>query len=656
MPKTKQVIKEINDTISANVQMQNSETRKFKMHPDLLFSVIHSQAGTHEKALLEGTMNTVDAGATECVIEIDSNGYSIRDNGKGFASKEEVDLFFETFGTPHKEGDATYGRFRMGRGQLFAFSSTVWRTNTFEMSVDIKKDGLDYKFTENLPAIDGCEIKGKWYDRLKDVELFNIMKEFEKLVKYMQIPVILNGKNISLKAEDQKWDYKEEDFFIKTNQNQNTLSVYNMGSLVAHYPASRFGVGGTVVTKKALQVNFARNDVLVSQCALWKKIHKKLQEIMGIETAKKSALTDFERSALLDAVLNKEILMGEVINKGLILDVSGKKLTFANLLKKDTIAFSSENRDVKRAEEKINDLKICTVLDHSVLQTFDCANAEEFVKKVVALVDYNNEVSAQKCKELEAKYGTGWETHRRTDYRKYYDSKIYDVFNPKIKDIKEMTSKMKNSSDIVDVNKLSKKEKAFLTALEEMNTVIWDTVIFYEYKKNNNGNANNYWEVINKLKKDHPKRKIVLGESDIASGWTDGHTYVAMNKRLEGKSAQKIVSVMLHEYCHNKDTLAAHDHDVNFYELFHDVSLHCADAIEKANFSFQREYNKALINAGVMPRKDYQLNLESKTKFDDLNEQAMTEVKAKPIEEKEPGNIGEVEKTPAKRGRKPKTV
>ena len=99
---------------------QDSEIRKFKMHPDLLFSVIKSQAGTQEKAILEAVMNAVDAGATKCEIKIDENGYSIVDDGKGFVSRQEVDEFFETFGTPHKEGDATYGRFRMGRGQLFA--------------------------------------------------------------------------------------------------------------------------------------------------------------------------------------------------------------------------------------------------------------------------------------------------------------------------------------------------------------------------------------------------------------------------------------------------------------------------------------------------------------------------------------------------------
>ena len=98
-----------------------------------------------------------------------------------------------------------------------------------------------------------------------------MIKELENLIKYMQIPVYVNEKNFSVDASKQKWDYQEEDFFVKVNKNSNTLSVYNMGALVSHYPAYRFGVAGIVVTKSALKVNFARNDVLTSECSLWKK-------------------------------------------------------------------------------------------------------------------------------------------------------------------------------------------------------------------------------------------------------------------------------------------------------------------------------------------------------------------------------------------------
>lgn len=51
--------------------MKEKESRAFRMHKDLLWSVIQSQSGTFEKALLELVMNAVDANATEVCIQFD---------------------------------------------------------------------------------------------------------------------------------------------------------------------------------------------------------------------------------------------------------------------------------------------------------------------------------------------------------------------------------------------------------------------------------------------------------------------------------------------------------------------------------------------------------------------------------------------------------
>ena len=90
------------------------ERREFRMDPALLWSVIESQAGSAEKALLEAIMNAVDAGATRCDITLSETGYSVQDDGGGFKSRDDIEQFFETFGTPHKDGDgAVYGTYRM---------------------------------------------------------------------------------------------------------------------------------------------------------------------------------------------------------------------------------------------------------------------------------------------------------------------------------------------------------------------------------------------------------------------------------------------------------------------------------------------------------------------------------------------------------------
>ncbi len=72
------------------------------MHPALLFHVIESQAGSLEKAILEGAMNSADAKASSIEIVILPNRVTIVDDGLGFSSGEEVDRFFSVFGTPHE--------------------------------------------------------------------------------------------------------------------------------------------------------------------------------------------------------------------------------------------------------------------------------------------------------------------------------------------------------------------------------------------------------------------------------------------------------------------------------------------------------------------------------------------------------------------------
>lgn len=575
---------------------QNSEVRKFKMHPDLLFSVIKSQAGTQEKAILEAVMNAVDAGATRCDITIDENGYHIADDGKGFSSRQEVDEFFETFGTPHKEGDATYGRFRMGRGQLFAFSSTLWKTTTFEMNVDIQKSGLDYVFKENMPFVNGCTIIGSWYKKMSSQELFIMLKELENLIKYMQIPVYVNGKNLSVDAEKQKWDYKEEDFFVKINKNGNTLSVYNMGALVSHYPASRFGVAGTVVTKSALKVNFARNDVLASECSLWKKITKKMKEIMGIETSKKNVLTDAEREAILDSVICKETLLGEIVNKGLLVDISGKKLSFKTIIEAKRITFSTGIHKLKKVEERINDHKLAIVLAESNLQKFYVKTPEDFIKSLNNLIELNN----TKVDKLVAECSSNDWSKRSS----LYDMKIYGQCNADIVDINQLIASINSLSENLEEKSLKKKERIFLKSVREING--WIARMVYSHTHNDKYS----WADAKKF-----ERSISLGKSEVADAWTDGKTYITLEVRNISAHPMKIVHLLVHEYCHNSATNESHDHGNEFFEAYHDVFKANSQYLFESALKFQKTFNKIMLKEGIKPKKVFDDNLQVNEEF-----------------------------------------
>lgn len=116
----------------------SEEIREFKMHNNLMHTIIFKQSGSFEKAITELIMNSIDADSTRIDIDFDSEKriFSIADDGKGFTTEEEIESYFDTLGTPHKDGDAKFGRFRIGRTQIFAYASTVWRSGTFRMSVD----------------------------------------------------------------------------------------------------------------------------------------------------------------------------------------------------------------------------------------------------------------------------------------------------------------------------------------------------------------------------------------------------------------------------------------------------------------------------------------------------------------------------------------
>lgn len=576
----------------------SAEIRKFKMHPDLLFSVIQAQAGTQEKALLEAVMNAVDAGATNCYVSITEGGFSVIDNGKGFANRQEIDEFFETFGTPHSEGDAVYGRFRMGRGQLFAFATTKWNTSTFEMKVDIKGKGLDYEFRDNLPFSEGCTIEGSWYAPLSAFDIHEISKNLESLIKYMQIPVFLNERKVSVIAEEQRWDYQAPDFFVKT-QKSPVLSVYNMGALVAHYPASRFGVGGVVVTKKALKVNFARNDVLVSECSLWKKIIKKMQEILMIETDKKTLLTDDEREAIVTSVFNFKILAYKVADKGIFKDVSGKKISIKQLCKTKRLSFSSDNERTKQIQQKINDSGQCLVLDNYNLHLTNSETAQHFLDNLIEILKYSNNQIEIRLEEIQDEYLSSREIYKVR--RNLWDSVIR---HPEIilENINDLALSYNPAIKILGVKELSKSEALFLKNITNINFRI-AYIVFNSLNPHFEGNER--WKKVHEF-----QRNLVLGESELYNAWTDGESFIAVNRSQANKDPISVISLLIHEYCHNARTNQEHEHGLEFYKAFHDSIVYSNDDIFLANYSFQKNRNTLLLKSGMKPMK----NIDEKVK------------------------------------------
>lgn len=142
------------------------ERRSFGIHPAILLTLMREQAGSVEKALAELVMNSVDARSTRIDITTSDTGFSIADDGKGFTSIDQLETFFDMFGTPHEAGDAYYGRFRVGRGQIMSYAKTTWRSGPFEMRVDIDPSAKDigYDLVVHKAIAPGCRVDGEFIE------------------------------------------------------------------------------------------------------------------------------------------------------------------------------------------------------------------------------------------------------------------------------------------------------------------------------------------------------------------------------------------------------------------------------------------------------------------------------------------------------------
>jgi hypothetical protein len=74
-------------------------------------------------------------------------------------------------------------------------------------------------------------------------------------------------------------------------------------------------------------------------------------------------------------------------------------------------------------------------------------------------------------------------------------------------------------------------------------------------------------------------RNIYVGASDTANGWTNGTEAIWINRNLlplvkqGAEGSLKLASLLLHEYLHEEPSTGTHDHGVEFYERFHDLTM-----------------------------------------------------------------------------------
>jgi hypothetical protein len=528
------------------------------MHPRLLGDIIKKQAGTLAKGCLEGASNTVDANATKCEMHLDADVFRIFDDGQGFSSVEQIRKCFGTFGQPHEESEKkVYGTFRMGRGQMFAFGKNTWRTGTFQMVVDINNSGFSYDLTTDLPFVQGCHITIELYKKLDNYDIQRCVSDLKNWLRYAPIPMFLNGDLITIDPSTETWDSVTPDAYVRLNNGDGGgLSVYNLGMHVMTVPSYSFGAGGTVVSRKQLRVNFARNDIQ-HDCEVWNRVKLTIENITTKRLSRAKTLNAAGRKRIADKLCAGLLRHSDVDDAKLITAVTGRHYTIAELGNYTAVTVA---RDGDRRGDWLHRQGNVFVIAESTLSRFGVTSAAALMDRLESI------------------------THS------YHYSQITKL------DYYLAISSLRSNFDLLPPSKLNKAEKVWLRLLTNL------------VKRNSK------WE---SLLQD---RTIRIGDSDTASAWTDASTYIAFSRCFLAKQAfdpagiGKVLAVLLHECCHVTPDNSDHDHDQAFYEMYHDHADAIAPAAYKMLYELPAamEYADRKVPKSVLKRADIVRDNEDK--------------------------------------------
>lgn len=500
------------------------ETLDFTTDQNLIHHLVSSQAGKLSKALLEATMNAVDAQATRVSITLSNTGFEVVDDGRGFKSREEVVKFFGRFGTPHEDGDSTYGRYRMGRAQMFNFGKTTWRTGRFRLGVDIRGQDLRYQLEEMPREVRGCRISGELYEPMSAQDLDETISELSSMAKYLQIPLSLNGRKVSRPPRQCEWDSEDDNCWFKST-GSDELVVYNLGVLVCSYPAREFGGGGIVVSKRALAVNFARNDVLTSQCKVWPDLRANLRKANLLKALSRETLTKPIREFLCDSIYYGRIepsMFPRLMEARLLTDASGRHRPISDLYRYESVTSAPSARESVGARLQRDSTERILVLHHDTLTRLRAFDAKDLLHRLTNRLDLQADGLAEAI------------------------------------DFSSAAERYNTSSTIVPDADAGPME---LMAISALRTVYPSFVAWFQRTERSSG-----------------PRSLCLGDSDAHEAWTDGKTYIAISRSVLNRAVAKgapgwleILFTLAHEHCHDCADLGTHDHTHEFYEKHHDL-------------------------------------------------------------------------------------
>ena len=513
-------------------------TRHLSMHPSLLLDVIKRQCGQLDKAVLEGAMNAIEAMAALALdnprVDITFTPKTesvpahlhIEDKGRGIQSLDEIAAFFDSFGQPHTANEtAIWKQFRMGRGQLFSFGVNTWRTATFKLVVDIANKGINYECEDELPFVEGCVIDIDLYDdplrhQYHSVEAFKAAVKAQ--VEFMAVPIFFNGEQISTDPATLTWDIEDEYAYYLWARGTKLL-IYNLGARCKEISPADAGVMGVIVSKQQLKVNFARNDIQ-HDCTVWREIQDVIKENRVKKTRNISRRMDeYERQAALQDLRDGEQTYHDLKMVALLATTSGRSLSLDFIRKNRSHWTFADAYD--RVADKLmqSDTALC------------------ISKRVMKELAYSGDP---------ARFFEWLMMNQQEPADFTATTKLYRPFA-------SLSSGFSRSATLLPTDKLNAAEKRVLRLLQS-----------YDAQTTRYGERGLL-----------RGRTLCIGVSDSFDGWTDGQTYIAINRfylkkhgYMSSQSAVAIMTLLAHEIAHDDDDLGTHIHGFEFLQAYADMT------------------------------------------------------------------------------------
>jgi hypothetical protein len=526
-------------SIKSDDTTPKEEIRSFDVDKDIIWSLVFKQSKSLSGSVVEVIQNSFDAGAKSVHLNLTETGFTIKDDGKGFKSRKEIESWFEIFGYSGRDVEENkFGRFRMGRGQIMGQAKTVWKSGEFQMSVDVKNLGLNYTLNSGLESIDGCYISGQWYDELdKDRKtckryednLSSLIEDVSKKVKYLfGIEVFINDVLVN-KINTEDITYEDELFiFIETPVSHwKSVDIYNLGIYICEIKLRQ--LNGIVITKKHLSLNISRSEIQTS-CKHFKEIKKKLKKMAPRYHKKTYEWSDFYNAC--DDYKRGDCELIEILEVPFFYDIHKSK--------------QYSLKDLSR-------LRFC-ISGWSKKDRYNADLAYINGSYVVLHDDFNNTISVKgdRYKFSSAFVAITELVHGENSHDSYYLCRVLEN-HISIDKVSELLNLEHTELDYDTLNKNTR------IKLDALNSV-----------------AGKFASYISLCLGKYDYRKFYAGISTTSEAWTDCFSKITIERSLLDSldsgfaGASKIISVIMHEFCHNNDATDA-GHDFNFYKNYHNL-------------------------------------------------------------------------------------